>query len=137
MTLAELKLRPAYRLPVHANAEADDARCVDGGLANAWLKLIVALAVHPEIDIVLADEHVGLSAAGNVQADESKVKPIFAGYIMYGEDLSLGSLPGCAAVVDRNIRMFVRRFIKAAADLAEGKTIPERIEVPLIFHRPG
>ncbi len=113
-----------------------DPLTFDGGPANAWLKLIGALAVHPEVDIVLADEHQGLSAAGNVQADKSKIKPIFAGYTMYGgEDLRLGSLPGCAAVADRNIQMLVRKFLKAAVDLAEGKTIPERIEVPLIFHR--
>jgi ABC-type sugar transport system substrate-binding protein len=108
----------------------------DGTVDGATQGIRARVQADPKIAIVLAATSEGLSGAIDAK-EKLGEKPVIlvAGYsemAAHSRDLVFES---CAAVADLNVLRLARQAFQAAQALLEGKSVPERTEVPTAFRR--
>jgi ABC-type sugar transport system substrate-binding protein len=130
LVLAELKAADVPALPPVVFSTQTPA---------AATMLTEALAKDPDVGVVVADSDMAISAAvmirlGRDQADSGRPFSL-VGYCLDKQSLDLVGYDQCAGLIDLNLRAAGRQAVEAAVALADGRAVPDRIEVESPFHR--
>ena len=98
--------------------------------------LDAAIREHPDLCAVLADTDDGLNLASAARgALKTRGKFLIGGYLLARGNLQVVNSGQVTAVAERNLDGLVRRSIQVAIDRAEGKAVPDRIEVDVPVRR--
>jgi ABC-type sugar transport system substrate-binding protein len=90
----------------------------------------VAKAV-PNLGYVLVDEDQGITGCSGMTREEYDPDrpPVVVGYLRDPKSRMQVKLGECAALADRRVQLLAIKAVQAAVELAQGKSVPERVEV--------
>jgi ABC-type sugar transport system substrate-binding protein len=104
--------------------------------ADAVKAADAAIKADPKVSIIVADDDSGITAGPSIRKEaKSKTYLPTGGFVQPRSGPSPASTGQATAVVERNVEALARKAMRVAFDRAEGKTLPERQEVDLVFRR--
>lgn len=108
-----------------------------GDAASAEAVLKPRILGHPEISYVFAEDDRGLAGAYAVRQSQNEGKAatfLISAFVSYDLRLRRDAVAVCAAVGDRNLEGLMRKSIDVAANLINGRTVPDETIVPMTCH---
>jgi ABC-type sugar transport system substrate-binding protein len=97
-----------------------------------------SLAADPRLDLVLADDHAGMSGAQHVLTEWTDTgHPTFlvAGYLAYDIRTSTEMVRNATAYGDRSVEAFGLKTFQTVQSLLDGKPVGDRVDVPISIHK--
>jgi ABC-type sugar transport system substrate-binding protein len=97
---------------------------------------VEVLKANPKIAIIVADDDSGVTIGPSLHKEsKSKVYQPLGGFVQPRSGPSPVVTGQATAVVERNVEALARKAVRVALERAEGKTVPERQEIDLVFRR--
>jgi ABC-type sugar transport system substrate-binding protein len=95
-----------------------------------------ALKANPKVAIIVSDDDSGITLGPSLRKEsKSKVYQPLGGFVQPRSSPSPVVTGQATAVVERNVEGLARKAVRVALERAEGKTVPERQELDLVFRR--
>jgi ABC-type sugar transport system substrate-binding protein len=120
----------AVKIPISATVTSTE------NASDAQKASTAALKADPKISIVVADDETGITLGPAIRKEsKSKTYLPIGGYVQPRSSPSPVVTGQASIVAERSVETLARKAIRVALERAEGKTVPERLEVEINIRR--